>query len=137
MNGGLEDVLAFMPEAVVAIDADQTIIYFNASTERTFGYTAADVIGQRLDILIPRSFRAQHRETVDGFTNSNSRAMVMHQRRQILAQRADGTSFPAEATIVRGHWEGQGHLYHHARRHRAAVARRGPGRLGEEIPRHP
>ncbi len=107
MNGGLEDVLAFMPEAVVAIDASQTIIYFNASAERAFGYTAADIVGQRLDLLIPRSFRAQHRQMVDNFARSNSRALVMHQRRQILAQRADGSSFPAEATIVRGHWEGQ------------------------------
>ncbi|WP_374651535.1 PAS domain S-box protein [Dongia sp.] len=103
----MEDVLAFMPEAVIAIDAGQFIIYFNASAERAFGYTSSDVLGQRLDILIPRPFRGQHRELVDNFKQSDSRALLMHQRRQILAQRADGSSFPAEATIVRGLWQGQ------------------------------
>ncbi len=107
MTDGLEDILAFMPEAVVAVGDDQHIVYINASAERCFGYNANDLIGQRLDILIPRAARAQHRDRVANFEHNGPRAAFMHGQREVAAQRADGTVFPAEATIVRGKWQGR------------------------------
>jgi PAS domain S-box-containing protein len=107
VDGGFEDLLAFMPEAVIAIDDGHLIVYCNPSAEAIFGYSAADLVGQRLDLLIPRPYRAGHRQKVDEFEQSEKRALVMHKRRQISAQRADGSIFPAEATIVRGRWNGQ------------------------------
>ena len=128
MTGGLEDVLAYMPEAVVAVDDDQHIAYVNGSAERCFGYRADDLIGQRLDILIPRPQRAEHRNVVKNFEHNGPRAAFMHGRRAVSAQRADGTIFPAEATIVRGKWQDRAVTFAilrdvtEQRMHQAAVA---------------
>lgn len=91
-----------MPEAVVGIDAGQRIVYFNRSAERLFGYAPADILGQKLDILIPRTYRARHHDHVARFKESGRQALVMHERTEIAAQRSNGTTFQAEATIVRG-----------------------------------
>ena len=46
-------VLRSMADALVYADAAGTIRYWNAAAERMFGFTAAEALGQRLDIIVP------------------------------------------------------------------------------------
>ncbi len=107
----MDELLAFMPEAVIAIDSDQCIVYWNESAERIFGHDRAEIIGQKLDVLIPQFLRSRHGRHVEAFAASNSRAYVMHERREVSGQRRDGTQFPAEVTIVRGKWRDEGVIF--------------------------
>jgi PAS domain S-box-containing protein len=47
-------------DAIIAARADGTIVFWNPAAERIFGFSAAEAIGQSLDLIIPERFRARH-----------------------------------------------------------------------------
>lgn len=51
-----------MPEAVIVSEPAGRIIFWNRGAETMFGHSAADAVGQSLDIIIPERFRARHWE---------------------------------------------------------------------------
>ena len=48
------------PDAIVYADAEGVIGFWNRGAERIFGFTAAEAVGQSLDIIIPENQRARH-----------------------------------------------------------------------------
>ena len=55
-------ILATNSDAVVASDRDGLIRFWNPGAERIFGYSAAEALGQSLDLIIPERLRARHWE---------------------------------------------------------------------------
>lgn len=51
-----------MPEAVIVSDGTGAIILWNRGAEIMFGHSAAEAVGQSLDLIIPDRFRARHWE---------------------------------------------------------------------------
>ena len=100
-------LLAIAADAVIAIDAEQRIIFFNEGAERIFGWSAAEVGGQYLEVLLPARFRHAHRGHVHGFGEAHGRARLMGERQQISGLRKSGEEFPAEAAIERIEIDGQ------------------------------
>ena len=94
-------LLAIAADAVIAVDDEQRIIFFNEGAERIFGWTAAEVGGEYLEVLLPERFRAAHRGHVHGFGAAHGRARLMGERQQISGLRKSGEEFPAEAAIER------------------------------------
>jgi PAS domain S-box-containing protein len=92
-------LLAIAVDAVIATDDEQRIIFFNEGAERIFGWTAAEVGGQSLGVLLPTRFRAGHADLVHGFGKAHGHARVMGERHQISGVRKCGEEFPAEAAI--------------------------------------
>src|SRR5436309_99444 len=99
-------LLAIAADAVIAVDDEQRIIFFNEGAERIFGWTAAEVGGQYLEVLLPHRYRSAHRGHVHGFGVAHGRARLMGERQQISGLRKSGEEFPAEAAIERIHLEG-------------------------------
>jgi PAS domain S-box-containing protein len=48
------------PDAIVVADREGAIRFWNAGAEATFGHTAAEAIGQSLDIVIPEKLQERH-----------------------------------------------------------------------------
>ncbi len=48
------------PDSVIFADREGNVAYWNAASERIFGFTSEEAMGQRLDIIIPEQFRVQH-----------------------------------------------------------------------------
>lgn len=48
------------PDAVIYAGTDGMVAYWNAAAERVFGHTAAEAVGQSLDLIIPEQFRDAH-----------------------------------------------------------------------------
>jgi PAS domain S-box-containing protein len=92
-------MLELAEDAVISVDADQRITLFNRAAEKTFGYTAAEVLGQPLELLLPDRAAASHRQLVEGFDRSPITARRMGELREVFGRRKDGSEFPAEASI--------------------------------------
>ena len=94
-----DEILAGANDAIISIDDAQHITLFNRGAERIFGYSAADIIGQPLDRLIPERFVARHGSQVRDFSTAPEASRMMAQRGEIYGRRHDGSEFPAEASI--------------------------------------
>ncbi|MFQ5589347.1 MAG: putative bifunctional diguanylate cyclase/phosphodiesterase, partial [Nitrospiria bacterium] len=86
-------------EGIVSVDADQRICYFNKGAEETFGYTAEEVLGRPLDILIPEGVRSIHSQHMRGFVESGEVSRKKDRRPEIRGLRKNGEIFDAEGSI--------------------------------------
>ncbi|HUE97027.1 MAG TPA: PAS domain S-box protein [Longimicrobiaceae bacterium] len=94
-----EGILAIASDAVVCVNEEQRITFFNHGAEEIFQYAAKEVLGEPLEILIPQAHRPGHAEQVRRFAESAVTARRMGERGEITGRRKDGEIFPAEASI--------------------------------------
>ncbi len=56
----LKQLVSAVGDAIMASDASGTITLWNPASERMFGYTEAEAIGQSLDLIIPQRQQQRH-----------------------------------------------------------------------------
>ena len=90
-------------DGIIAIDTEQRIIAFNKGAEHMFGYQANDLIGQKLDVLIPIRYVERHREHVATFLQSDDlvRPMEIGSLRTVFGRHKDGHDIPLEVLICK------------------------------------
>lgn len=103
----LSGVIDSAMDAIITVDAQQRVVLFNPAAERVFGYTAAEMMGQPLDRLIPQRHRAAHAQHVRAFGHTGSTSRRMGDLSPLSGLRRDGSEFPIEATISRLDVEGE------------------------------
>jgi PAS domain S-box-containing protein len=103
----IRSIVEIAPDAIISIDGEQNIVMFNAQAEQIFGYSAGEVLGHPLTMLMPGSSHAIHPREVLKFLNEPANARFMDERREIKGRRKDGTIFPAEAGISKLKLDGQ------------------------------
>jgi len=94
-------ILMVAEDAIVSIDADQNIIFFNLAAELMFGYPAEAVLGLPVSILLPIEARAGHVGHVESFRESKQASRMMSDRPEVLGRRRSGETFSIEATITK------------------------------------
>ncbi len=92
-------VVEISEDAILTVNEEQRITLFNPGAEKVFGYRAAEVVGRPLSVLLPERYRAVHEEHVRSFSESPDVLRAMNERGMIFGRRADGSEFPAEASI--------------------------------------
>ncbi|MDJ0593220.1 MAG: PAS domain S-box protein [Pleurocapsa sp. MO_226.B13] len=98
----LTGILDNADEAIISINEQQHIQLFNQGAERVFGYQAKEVMGQPLDILIPKALRQVHRQHVEQFSQSSKQSRRMGERStNVYGRRKNGEVFPAEASVAK------------------------------------
>ncbi len=95
----LSGVISIAADAIISIDESQRIIIFNEGAEKIFGYRAAEVVGELLDLLLPERFQRSHLGHIRHFASSPEKARQMGQRSEVFGRRKSGEEFPAEAAI--------------------------------------
>jgi PAS domain S-box-containing protein len=95
----LAEIVEIASDAVICMDATQHITFFNKGAEAIFGWTREEIIGQRIEILIPGRYQGNHARQVEEFGRSKVKARRMGERREIAGIRKGGEEFPAEAAI--------------------------------------
>ena len=99
----LAEIVEIAADAVICMDDFQRITFFNTGAVRIFGWTPGEIIGQRIETLIPERYRANHARQVADFGRSGVTARRMGERREIAGLRKNGEEFPAEAAISQVH----------------------------------
>ena len=94
--GGLLDSAM---DAIISVDDSQRIVLYNRAAERIFGRSAADAIGQPLDILLPARFRGLHNQQVRRFGATGTTSRRMGDNTVLYGVRANGEEFPLDASI--------------------------------------
>ncbi len=92
-------ILDNMVDGVVTIDHYGIIQVFSSAAENMFGYFANEVIGQSVNMLMPRDVAAQHDGYLQQYTETGE-AHIIGIGREVVAVRKDGTEFPAELAVA-------------------------------------
>ena len=98
-QGRLADILDIAEDAIIVTEDDRSITLFNQGAVRLFGYDPNEVLGNRIDLLLPERFRIDHPSSIDAFAYDRESARRMAQRREMFGLKKDGSEFPAEASI--------------------------------------
>ncbi|HYM03869.1 MAG TPA: ATP-binding protein, partial [Stellaceae bacterium] len=97
-DGRFRDLLESAPEAMVIAEPSGRIALVNAQMEKLFGYSRDEVIGQRIEMLMPARYRAQHGAKRDGFAASPL-PRPMGSGLELHGLRKDGSEFPLEISL--------------------------------------
>jgi len=86
-------------EAIVVVNNDGDIVYVSAQAGRLFGYDAGELIGQKVEILMPEAFRKTHEKSRVSYSKSpRSRPLVSGL--DLKGKRKDGRVFDAEISLT-------------------------------------
>jgi PAS domain S-box-containing protein len=95
----LSGIINTAEDAIISVDYNQNIILFNQGAEKIFCYSAEEIIGKNLGMLLPESIRSDHSEHINNFGKSEIVSKGMKERSEITGLRKNGDIFPAEANI--------------------------------------
>ena len=86
-------------DAVVTIDRQERIVLFNPSAERIFGYTHAEVLGQKVHLLMPEPYASEHTHYIERYEQTGQRHAI-GRIRTVAARRKNGEIFPIELSVT-------------------------------------
>lgn len=86
-------------DAIITGDAHGCVTYVNPGAERSFGYSAAELLGNPLTLLMPERFQEAHRRGLARYL-ATGEARVVGRTVELSGRRKDGTEFPVELSLA-------------------------------------
>lgn len=86
-------------DAIILIDTDGTVVFWNSGAAKIFGYPAAEIIGRPVTDIIPERFREAHRKGVQRVAAAGA-LTVQSTMFELIGLRRDGTEFPLEFSLA-------------------------------------
>ena len=91
-------ILEAIPDAVAAVNQQGVMIQVNSQMEGLFGYTHEELIGQKIEILVPERQRPQHNHHREQF-HARPKIRRMGSGLDLYGRRRDGSEFPVEISL--------------------------------------
>ncbi|HTZ81584.1 MAG TPA: PAS domain S-box protein [Candidatus Acidoferrales bacterium] len=91
-------ILEAIPDAVAAVNEQGVIIQVNSQAEALFGYTRDELIGQKIEMLVPERQRPQHDQHRERF-HQYPKIRRMGSGLDLYGRRRDGTEVPVEISL--------------------------------------
>jgi PAS domain S-box-containing protein len=97
-EGRWRAVIASAVDAMIVIDAKGAIEVFNPAAERLFDYSAEDVIGRNVNLLMPAPYREEHDRYIGDYLRTGQQKIIGIGR-QVTGRRRDGSTFPVHLSV--------------------------------------
>jgi PAS domain S-box-containing protein len=95
----MRGLLEAAPDAMLLVDAGGRVVLANRQTEKLFGWSREELIGQPIEALVPARFRPNHPSHRGGYFHE-PRTRPMGAGIDLYALRKDGSEFPAEISLA-------------------------------------
>ncbi|MDY7101410.1 MAG: PAS domain S-box protein [Actinomycetota bacterium] len=93
-----QETVQSAPIAMVMVDGSGTIVLANTETHRLFGYEDSELIGRKVEVLVPPASRAMHPDLRGVYTDHPS-SRRMGEGRDLHGVRSDGSELPVEVGL--------------------------------------
>ncbi|WP_142847656.1 EAL domain-containing protein [Telmatospirillum sp. J64-1] len=94
----LAGIMNTVVDAIITSDEHGIIQDFNPAAERMFGFTAEEIIGKSLNLLMPEEYGKRHDRYMRDYTDTGQ-ATVIGIGREVIGQRKDGSTFPMDLAL--------------------------------------
>ena len=85
-------------DGMIVIDSSGTVLLYNAACERMFGYSAEEVLGNNVKLLMPRPHRKNHDTYIRNYLRSGT-AKVIGIGRDLTGRRKDASTVPIRLSV--------------------------------------
>ena len=90
----LDTILSELQEGVVMINAEGIILSFNPAAERMFGYQVTEIVGQKINVLMPEPYNDQHQRYLNRYLTHKEKRVIDTPPREVTALHSNGETFP-------------------------------------------
>lgn len=94
----VDTILDTIIDGVITINTHGEIQSYNKACAKLFGYSADEVLGKNVNILMPQPYRAEHDGYLDNYQRTKV-AKIIGIGREVSGQRKDGSVFPMELAV--------------------------------------
>lgn len=108
-NTRVRTILDTVADGIVTIDTHGIVRTFNPAAERIFGYSADEIVGRNINMLMPEPFHSQHDRYLSEY-RATGEARIIGIERELMGLGKDGRTFPIELTVSEMKLDGERHF---------------------------
>ena len=99
MEAWYRGIFQSAPEGMLVADDQGIIILVNPVLESIFGYQAEEMLGQKIEILVPASLRGKHVGLREGYAQQGRPRVMGATSQELTGQRKDGSTFTVDVSL--------------------------------------